>query len=454
MKKNFTLTSLIIFASIFIFSGKVNAQASSVIVPWTDSTHTEYNRWYVGGMLGGYQFFGDISEHTYFPNSGKKGKFNWMIGGKFGREFNEMFGTRVNFNTGQMFSQKGNDWFKATEMDLQLDFTLNMTNIVAPYRYNKKWNATVYVGAGFFGYRSILYDANENIIGNVGYDAAGNKKTMKFTSCVDVGAIGAYRLSKNLDIFLEIGLTNTPVDDLDAKFVVLSELDNYSHVSLGLHYTFGKLEDTYKWNPKPDYVKAIENKIVDMGNNLEEAQKCCEERNMINPCDTSTVDGDGDKVPDCRDLELDSPERSIVNFQGIAIISPDSATGEPTIAGGVAAPSDRRNYAPAIFFSPIFFEYDKTVIDSTGEFALINVAIYMKQYPDTRILISGNCDKHASFPYNEDLSLRRCNKAKKILVEEYGIDAERLDIQPNGKRYLLFPKKDHANRRVDFSLIQ
>lgn len=453
MKKLLSLSCIFIFASLLIFSVEVKAQASNTSVPWMDSTHVEYNRWYVGGMLGVYQFYGDIAEHTYFPGTGKKGKFNGMLGGKFGREFNEKFGARVNFNTGQMYSQKGQDWFKASEMDLQLDFTLNMTNLIAPYRYNKKWNATVYLGAGFFGYRSILYDVNDNIIGNVGYDVNGNKEKMKFTSCIDLGAIGAYRLTKGLDIFLEIGLTNTPVDDLDAKFVVLSELDNYSHVSLGLHYTFGKYDDAYKWNPKPDYLKAIENKIVDMGNNLDEAQKCCAKKNMINPCDTSTVDGDGDKVPDCRDLELDSPKGSIVNFQGIAIISPDSETGEPVIAGGVA-PSNSRSYGPAIFFSPIYFETDKTVIDSTGEFKLINVAIYMKQYPDTRILISGNCDKHASDEYNEGLSLRRCNKAKKILVEEYGIDASRFDIQPNGERHILFPKKDHANRRVDFSLVQ
>ncbi len=452
MKKFLSLAGILFFAGMFLFSGNVQAQASNNDVPWSDTTHTDYNRWYVGGMLGLYQFYGDIAEHTYFPGTGKKGKINWMVGLRAGREFNQRFGARINFTTGQMFSQKGDAWFKAGVMDFQVDFTMNMTNIVAPYRYNKKWNASVYVGGGFFGYRTILYDGNDNIIGNVGYDANGNKTKREFTSCIDLGAIGAYRITKGLDIFLEVGLTNTPVDNLDGKSVVLSELDNYSHVSLGIHYTFGKYDNAYKWNPKPDYVKAIEDKIVDMGNNLDSAQKCCAEKNKINPCDTSTADGDGDKVPDCRDLELDSPEGSIVNFQGIAIISPDSATGEPMIAAGVA-PAPRNN-APSIFFSPIYFEYDKTVIDSTGEFTLINVAIYMKQYPDTRILISGNCDKHASDKYNEDLSLRRCNKAKKILVEEYGIDASRLDIQPNGKRYLLFPKHDHANRRVDFSLIQ
>jgi outer membrane protein OmpA-like peptidoglycan-associated protein len=156
-------------------------------------------------------------------------------------------------------------------------------------------------------------------------------------------------------------------------------------------------------------------------------------------------------VPDCRDLELDSPEGSLVNWQGIAIIRPDS-TGEQQVRGGVVS-TPKKTSAPNIFFSPVYFEYDKTTIDSTGEFSIVNVALYLKQYPDARILISGNTDKHASDTYNDALSKRRCNKVRQILVDEYGIEVGRLEIKPKGKRFLLSPKKDHINRRVDFSVI-
>ncbi len=453
MKKILSLTGALIFICLFAYSGKTHAQVSNNQVPWTDTTHVEYNRWYIGGMFGAYQFYGDISEKTYFPGSGMKGKFNWMFGLKAGRDFNSRFGARINYSMGQMYSQKGSSWFKANVRDLQLDFTMNMSNIVAPYRYNKKWNTTIYVGAGFFGYRSLLRDQSnsDQIIGYVGYDKNGNKTQMIYKTCIDLGVNVAYRISNHLDVFTEIGLTNTPVDNLDAKAVVLSELDNYSHVSIGIHYTFGKYSDAYKWNPKPDYLKAIENKMVDMGNNVDSVEACCARKSMINPCDTSTADDDGDKVPNCRDLELDSPEGSIVNFQGIAIISPDSATGEPMVVAAVAPP---KNTAPAIFFSPIYFKYDQATVDSIGDYTLTNLAVYMKLNPNARILISGNCDKHASEEYNMGLSLRRCKRAKEILTKEYSISPDRFELEPNGKKYLLFPKNDHANRRVDFSLIQ
>lgn len=454
MSKQILFSFFIVFFISLFSLNKLNAQASNNQVPWTDTTRVEYNRWYVGGMFGVYQFYGDISENNFFTGGAEYGFFNWTFGLRAGREFNSNFGSRVVFNMGSISSSKHDIWFNADVRNAGLDFTMNLTNIIAPYKYNKKWNVTVFIGAGFMGYRSILYDglANDSILNTVGYDKDGNKESLILKSYFNMGVDVAYRIGDHFDIFLDVGFNSTPVDDLDSKPVTLSELDNYSNVSLGLHYTFGKHEEAYKWNPKSDYIKAIEDKIVDMGNNVESAQNCCAEKNMINPCDTSTVDGDKDMVPDCRDLELDSPEGSLVNWQGIAIISPDSTTGEQQVRGGIAE-TPRRSSAPSIFFSPVYFEYDKTVIDSTGEFSIVNVALYMKQYPDTRILISGNTDKHASDEYNDDLSLRRCNKVRQILVDEYSIEVGRLEVKAKGKHFLLFPKKDHINRRVDFSVI-
>jgi len=432
---------------------ELSAQATNNQVPWTDTTHIDYNRWYIGGMFGVYQFYGDISENNFFTGGAEYGFFNRMFGFRAGREINSKFGTRITFNMGRMSSSKKDIWFESYVRNIGLDFTMNMTNIVTPYRYNKKWNANVNIGAGFMGFRSILYDGanNDSILNANGFDMDGNKESLIYKTFFNIGIDIAYKISDHFDVFFDVGFISTPSDNIDSKSVTLSELDNYSNVSLGLHYTFGKHTEAYKWNPKSDYLKALEDKIVDMGNDVDSAQSCCEEKNFINPCDTSTADGDKDLVPDCRDLELDSPEGSLVNWQGIAIISPDS-TGEKQVRGGVAV-APRRSASPSIFFSPVYFEYDKTVIDSTGEFSIVNVALYMKQYPESRVLISGNTDKHASNKYNDGLSLRRCNKVRQILEDEYGIEVGRLDVKPKGKRFLLFPKKDHVNRRVDFSVI-
>lgn len=466
-KIHFNMNKILLILTVLMLSFvtfNVNAQDESQVNEENlseskiDSCEADHNRWYVSGMLGVYQFYGDISENTFFTGGAEYGYLNGMFGLRVGRNFNSRFGAQANFSMGSMSSSKEDLWFDAQTRNLGIDFTLNMTNIVAPYRFNKNWNVTVYLGAGFMGYRSILYNGanNDSTVNSVGYKSDGAKDALIYKSYFNLGTNVAYKINDNFDVFLDVAFTSTPTDDLDAKPITLSELDNYSHTTIGLTYTFGKRDLAYKWNPKPCYfsyvedeIGELENDIVDMGNKVNALEQCCDQ-NKIDPCDTSTVDTDGDAVPDCRDLEEDSPKGSIVNFQGIALVVKDPANPDGPYLDGVIKQGN--GGAPAIFFSPVYFEYDKDIIDSTGEFTIVNVALYMKQYPNARVLISGNCDKRASDKYNDALSMRRCNKAKKLLTEEYGIKASRFEVQPNGKRSLLF-NKHHVNRRVDFSII-
>jgi len=464
--KNFTrLITIILFITTLSSSAiaqnsmsNETAEESSV-----DSCENIHNKWYVGGILGVYQFYGDISENNYFTGGAEYGYFNGMWGVKVGRNFNARYGVELAYSMGQMTSYKKDLWFKSSVRNLGLNFTMNMTNIVRPLKFDKKWSVYVLIGAGFMGHRSILYDGanNDSIISYVGYDKDGNTDGLKYLSYFNFGANVSYQITEKFDVFFEINVMNTPSDNIDAKPVTLSELDKYSYTALGLHYTIGKHKKSYKWNPKPCYYEYVEDEIdelknncVDMGNAIDTLEQCCNKKNFIDPCDTSTVDTDGDAVPDCRDLEENSPKGSIVNFQGIALVVNDTASnGTPNTNGNNTGGVMRRSGgAPNIFFNPIYFEYDKSNIQESANMIIVNVALYMKRFPNSRIMISGNCDMRASNNYNFNLSERRCNSAMNVLVKEYGIDRNRFNIQPNGKKYLLFKQNDY-NRRVDFSVI-
>ena len=424
-----------------------------------DSCEADHNRWYVGGLLGVYQFYGDISENNFFTGGTEYGYFNGMWGVKVGHNFNSRFGIEAQYSMGKMSSYKKDIWFDAQVRNLGANFTMNLTNIVKPLKFNKKWNVNILIGAGFMGFRSQLYDGanNDSILNNVGYDKNGDKDALKYQSYFNIGTTVAYKINEHFDVFFEVSFMSTPTDELDSKPVTLSELDSYSYTALGIHYTFGKHDLAYKWNPKPCYYKYVEDELADleegyvgMGNKIDALETCCNEKNFIDPCDTSTVDTDGDAVPDCRDLEENSPKGSIVNFQGIALVVNDSnnAGGQPSPYGAMR----RGGGAPAIFFQPIYYDYDKSFITTDANKTIVNVALYMKRFPDSRILISGNCDSRASDNYNFNLSERRCNAAVKKLVNDYGIDRNRFEVQPNGKKLLLFKQHD-INRRVDFSVI-
>lgn len=64
---------------------------------------------------------------------------------------------------------------------------------------------------------------------------------------------------------------------------------------------------------------------------------------------------------------------------------------------------------------------------------IYNVAEYMKANPDVKLYVDGYADKDTgSKGYNMTLSERRANNVVKVLTEEYGIDANRLEAKAFG----------------------
>ena len=64
--------------------------------------------------------------------------------------------------------------------------------------------------------------------------------------------------------------------------------------------------------------------------------------------------------------------------------------------------------------------------------------------------IIGYCDNSGSKEYNQALSERRAEKVKKILVNKYGIDENRLSTSGKGKDLAFGDIKNAVNRRVSF----
>ena len=64
--------------------------------------------------------------------------------------------------------------------------------------------------------------------------------------------------------------------------------------------------------------------------------------------------------------------------------------------------------------------------------------------------IIGYCDNSGSREYNQKLSERRAEKVKKMLVDKYGIDGDRLTTSGKGKDLHFGDIKNAVNRRVSF----
>jgi outer membrane protein OmpA-like peptidoglycan-associated protein len=431
-----TSLSLLMMVSVFAQENENNSEDSL----------KKYNSLYVQLAGGLQQFYGDVHNDIYFPGSGKEGSISWYGNAKVGYNFNQYWGLRAQVSYGNLYSEykDKSSYFDATTLDYGLELVMNVTNLFAPKVYNKKWNVYFAVGAGLLSYNSINIDQNDSILGSVAYDAAGNKDGFELARSFTFGRGVSYRVSDRFDIGLELAMFKPGIDDLDAKPRTLSELDMYSHVGLNITYTFGKNDDAWKWNPYEPQLAALleeveehDKRISKLEDDVAELQNCvCEPKDQ--------PDDDGDGVPNAKDLEPNTPKDALVNFQGVTI-----PIGDTTAQGGGAYGFGSGN--KPMHFNSVFFAVDKSYISQESYKEIVKVAMFMKENPKAKVIISGNTDITASDSYNDKLSGRRTKAAYDILVDDFGIDANRLSRENLGETNP-FSKKHFINRRVDFFL--
>lgn len=81
-----------------------------------------------------------------------------------------------------------------------------------------------------------------------------------------------------------------------------------------------------------------------------------------------------------------------------------------------------------------------------------NIAEWMKANPDQKVAIQGYADKDTgTSEYNMGLSKRRAEAVQKVLVDKYGINPDRLSIQPEGSNVQPYDV-NNWNRIVIFSV--
>jgi outer membrane protein OmpA-like peptidoglycan-associated protein len=144
-----------------------------------------------------------------------------------------------------------------------------------------------------------------------------------------------------------------------------------------------------------------------------------------------SLDDDKDGVPNHLDLEKNTPEGSFVNFQGIAF-------------NGKVKEGEYRG----VSFPSIFFDTDDATIKREYEDELFTIAKDMLRLKDVTFLLSGHCDERGSDEYNLELGQRRADAVKAYLVENYNIEANRIQTISKGKSEMNSPRFN-INRRVD-----
>ncbi len=309
-----------------------------------------------------------------------------------------------------------------------------------------------------------------------------------------------YRLGRRVELEIEhrVGITND--DLLDGQRwqetgTLTRDFDIYNHTTLGLHFRLGKGEESLWWsNPLTNIysdvkdAKDIVSRFTDdmdndgipdlydkepdtpegmpvdvQGRTLDSDGDGFPDHVDDQPytprgCEVDSrgvaLDSDEDGVPDCYDKEPGSPPGALVDAKGITINMTELSNGQ---GGGAVA--DQPCVLPIIYFD---LGRDNIKPDFYPE--LYYVAQLMKSNPGLKIIATGHADIRAGSDLNVDLSQRRVSNAVNFLVETYGIDPGRFEVEYKGEAENQIPGLPEnynqkmeplhtVNRRVEFDCI-
>lgn len=74
----------------------------------------------------------------------------------------------------------------------------------------------------------------------------------------------------------------------------------------------------------------------------------------------------------------------------------------------------------------VSFRQGKDMVDAQQLSNIENIANYMKKYPEVKLDVKGYASPEGNAQFNQKLSERRANTVKEILVNRYGIEADRI----------------------------
>lgn len=291
-----------------------------------------------------------------------------------GRWHRPYFATRLNLQGGQLKEHFNDLGYlvqgKHTYVNGSLDFMFDVVNYFAPYKENRFFHIIPFVGVGA-GYRfASEFTSAGKTLNSTGYDET------RLTPLANAGLQLKFRLAKRVDLNLEGKVTAN--DYRLISYEEGSEVRGGFLGSVGASLTFhlGKKEFT-PIVPQDDALIASLNKTLG---------------------ELRAENAELSKRP------VDCPDVPAPQVAGVAV-------------GNV-----------------VYFRLDSDKVDPNQLINIRNIAEYAKNNTETITLV-GYADRQTGTPeYNYKLSQRRAESVKKVLVEKYGISADRIKTSWEGDR--------------------
>lgn len=315
----------------------------------------------------------------------------------FGKWFSPYMGFRASFYGGPLHYETKGHMSKFNYVNANVDFMWDMFNSLGGVNSKRVFSIVPFVGlGGMYGWNYRPSD-DVNIAGN------GGKKTNTWALPVSAGIQLRFRLCKYVDFFAE-GRAGFYGDNFN-NIAFGRPIDINGTVTGGFTINFGG-RDYESYNPC-DYLGYIDNL-----------------NNQVNALRGA--------------LATSTAALAAAEAQLPCLEVPEVVEVETT---------------PAPLMATVRFSLNSAKITSIEQVNVYNVAQWMKDNPDQNVTIVGYADKDTgTAEYNMGLSKRRAEAVRTSLVNDYGINPDRLsvaaegsDVQPydvnNWNRIVIFSNK-------------
>jgi len=389
------------------------------------SREKKFNTWSVSVGYGPMIMYTDITNYTLFPN--EKWDFAPMV--KITKYLNPAFAFEFQFLGGNMYGSNVGYYFKGHLMD----YTISHVGVInqmlnTPGPRKDRWNFYYKIGFGGSAFRSKLYySSNDSIVMEkdfsgdsldtrhvvLGYDLYDpDKKTARERALVIPVGLGVmYRINRSFDIGVEMTMRFSVMDKYD-NILAGSTNDSYWYTNLNISYKIGKKNKRHKrWT-----YRGYDFNIFGMKK----------------------------KYP--LEDEVKQFEDDVNNYAANRPIKTDSVFIVHNL---------KKIYGSAYIYS-VYFSTGGTKVDRDDLAYIAEAAIQLMNDPDSKVDITGFSDETGPADKNMEISRKRCEAVKDILVHDLGISEDRITMTPKGETELLSPTDklsprgiNMVNRRVD-----
>ena len=95
------------------------------------------------------------------------------------------------------------------------------------------------------------------------------------------------------------------------------------------------------------------------------------------------------------------------------------------------------------------FDFDKAQVRQESYSDIKNLADFMQQYPQTNTTVEGHTDSVGTDQYNQRLSERRAQAVREVLVNQYGVESQRVDSVGYGESRPVADNNSEEGRQVN-----